>query len=255
MTRYVDDGGVVAEEGKSELDGDATSFFLRGAIGILARQPFYKQRLAVVDVTRSTYDRVCHIVVLLYYFPVMAEVIRIDPERLKARHVARIVEVLRGGGVVIYPTDTVYGFGCEFAQKGAIERIRRLKGRDAKKPMSFVCADLTNISRYSRVSNFSYRLLKRFLPGPYTFVLPATKETPRLVQSKRKTVGIRIPDHPCRWLSSPRSAARSSARAPTAAMRKRSPIRSCSIRSSDTLSTSSSIADCFRFNRRRSSPY
>ena len=126
----------------------------------------------------------------------MAEVIRIDPERLKARHVARIVEVLRGGGVVIYPTDTVYGFGCEFAQKGAIERIRRLKGRDAKKPMSFVCADLTNISRYSRVSNFSYRLLKRFLPGPYTFVLPATKETPRLVQSKRKTVGIRIPDHP-----------------------------------------------------------
>jgi len=126
----------------------------------------------------------------------MAELIRIDPDHLKARHVARIVEVLRSGGIVIYPTDTIYGFGCDFSQKGAIERIRRLKGRDAKKPMSFVCADLTNISLYCRVSNFAYRILKRFLPGPYTFVLPATKETPRLVQSKQKTVGIRIPDHP-----------------------------------------------------------
>ncbi len=126
----------------------------------------------------------------------MAEILHIDSEHLKRRHVSRAVEVMRGGGVVIYPTDTIYGLGCDIAQKAAVQRIRRIKGRDAKKPMSFVCADLTNISRYARVSNFAYRILKRCLPGPYTFVLPATKETPRMVQSKQKTVGIRVPDHP-----------------------------------------------------------
>ena len=126
----------------------------------------------------------------------MAEVLHIDPEHLKGRHVLRAVEVLRDGGVVIYPTDTIYGLGCDITQKVAVQRIRRIKSRSAKKPMSFVCADLTNISRYARVSNFAYRILKRSLPGPYTFVLPATKETPRMLQSKQKTVGIRVPDHP-----------------------------------------------------------
>ena len=77
-----------------------------------------------------------------------------------------------------------------------MERIRRIKGRDARKPMSFVCADLNDIARYARVSNYAYRILRRLLPGPYTFVLPATKETPRLLRSRQKTVGIRIPDHP-----------------------------------------------------------
>ncbi len=126
----------------------------------------------------------------------MADVLSIDPEHLKGRHLRRAVEVLGGGGVLIYPTDTIYGLGCDITQKTAIERIRRIKGRDARKPMSFVCADLNDIARYARVSNYAYRILRRLLPGPYTFVLPATKETPRLLRSRQKTVGIRIPDHP-----------------------------------------------------------
>ncbi len=126
----------------------------------------------------------------------MADVLNIDPEHLKGRHLRRAVEVLVGGGVLIYPTDTIYGLGCDITQKTAVERIRRIKGRDARKPMSFVCADLNDIARYARVSNYAYRILRRLLPGPYTFVLPATKETPRLLRSRQKTVGIRIPDHP-----------------------------------------------------------
>lgn len=130
----------------------------------------------------------------------MAEVLHINPEHLRAgnvkgRHIQRAVQVLRDGGVIIYPTDTVYGLGCDITNKNAIERIQRIKGRDAKKPMSFVCADLTDISHYAQVSNFAYRIMRRLLPGAYTFVLPATKETPKLLRSKQKTVGIRIPDH------------------------------------------------------------
>ena len=126
----------------------------------------------------------------------MAEVLHIDPLRLKGRHISRAVESLRRGGVLVYPTDTIYGLGCDFTEKSAIDRIRRIKGRDEKKPMSFICSDLTDISQYARVSNFAYRILKRCLPGAYTFVLPAAKEAPRILQSKQKTVGIRIPDHP-----------------------------------------------------------
>lgn len=126
----------------------------------------------------------------------MAEILTIDPEHLKGRHLGRAVEVLRSGGVIIYPTDTIYGLGCDITNKEAIERVRRIKGRSHRKPMSFVCADLSNVSRYARVSTFAYRILKRCLPGPYTFVLPATRETPRILQTKQKTVGLRVPDHP-----------------------------------------------------------
>ena len=126
----------------------------------------------------------------------MATTLSIDPQHLKGRHVDRAVEVLKRDGVIVYPTDTIYGLGCDVTSKAAVERIRRIKGRDANKPMSFVCADLVQVSRYGHVSNFAHRILKRFLPGPYTFVLTATKETPRVFQSKQKTVGIRIPDHP-----------------------------------------------------------
>lgn len=130
----------------------------------------------------------------------MAEVLPINPDHLregnvKGRHIQRAVEALRDGGVIVYPTDTVYGLGCDITSKNAIERVQRIKGRDAKKPMSFVCADLTDISHYAHVSNFAYKIMRRLLPGAYTFVLPATKETPRLLRSKQKTVGIRIPDH------------------------------------------------------------
>jgi len=125
----------------------------------------------------------------------MAEILHVDPEHLKGRHVRRTVEVLREGGLVVYPTDTVYGLGCDVTNKSALERLRRVKGRNSRKPMSFVCSDLTHISQYAWVTNFAYRILKRTLPGAYTFVLPAAKDTPRMLQSKQKTVGIRIPDH------------------------------------------------------------
>jgi tRNA threonylcarbamoyl adenosine modification protein (Sua5/YciO/YrdC/YwlC family) len=126
----------------------------------------------------------------------MAAILNVHPERLKGRHIQRAVDVLRAGGVIIYPTDTVYGLGCDITNKAAIERVRRIKGRDKKKPMSFVCADLTHISDYARVSNYAHRILKRCLPGAYTFVLPATRQTPRVLQTKQKTIGLRIPDHP-----------------------------------------------------------
>ncbi|MBT3343023.1 MAG: threonylcarbamoyl-AMP synthase [Gemmatimonadetes bacterium] len=120
----------------------------------------------------------------------------VDPEHLRGRLIHRAVETLKTGGVIVYPTDTVYGLGCDITNKAAIERIQRLKGRDAKKPMSFVCADVADISTYAHVSKFAFRLLQRLLPGPFTFILPATKETPRVLRSKQRTVGVRIPDHP-----------------------------------------------------------
>ncbi len=126
----------------------------------------------------------------------MTEILSIDPEHLKGRHIKRAVEVLRQGGVIVYPTDTIYGLGCDITSKAGVERIRRIKRRDAKKPMSFVCADLANVSHYARMTNYAYRILKRCLPGPYTFVLPATRETPRMLQTRQKTVGLRVPDHP-----------------------------------------------------------
>ena len=126
----------------------------------------------------------------------MAQVLHIDPEHLRMRPIQQAVEVLSNGGVIVYPTDTVYGLGCDITNKAAIERIQRLKGRDAKKPMSFVCADVADISTYAHVSKFAFRLLQRLLPGPFTFILPATKETPRVLRSKQRTVGVRIPDHP-----------------------------------------------------------
>jgi tRNA threonylcarbamoyl adenosine modification protein (Sua5/YciO/YrdC/YwlC family) len=126
----------------------------------------------------------------------MTDMLTIDPQNLKGRHISHAVEVMRAGGVIVYPTDTVYGLGCDISSKEAIKRVQAIKGRSHKKPMSFVCADLTHVSKYAHVSNHAYRILKRFLPGPYTFVLPATRETPRILQTKQKTVGLRVPDHP-----------------------------------------------------------
>lgn len=126
----------------------------------------------------------------------MATMLSIHPENPQGRHIQRAVEVLQSGGVMIYPTDTIYGFGCDITRPQAVNRILRIKGRDPKKPLSFVCADLTHISHYAMVSNFAYRILKRYLPGAYTFVLPASRETPRTLWSKSRTVGIRVPNHP-----------------------------------------------------------
>ncbi len=112
------------------------------------------------------------------------------------RVVDQVLDVLRDGGIIIYPTDTVYGIGCDITKKSAIERIYRAKNMDKQKPLSFICSDLKDISTYARVDTVMYRVMRKYLPGPYTFILPATREVPKLLVSKQKTVGIRIPDHP-----------------------------------------------------------
>ncbi|HZU81478.1 MAG TPA: L-threonylcarbamoyladenylate synthase [Polyangiaceae bacterium] len=117
----------------------------------------------------------------------------IHAEHPEPRKIRRAVEVLAEGGVIAYPTDTVYGLGCDLANKHAIDRLYGIKGMDRSHPLAFICPDLSDIARYAIVHNPVYRVLRRFLPGPYTFVLEATREVPKLVQMKRKTVGIRVP--------------------------------------------------------------
>lgn len=120
----------------------------------------------------------------------------VNPEWPEPRKIARAVQVLERGGVMAYPTDTTYGIGCSIFEKKAVDRISRLKGLRKDHLFSFVCPDLSDIARYAIVENDTYRLMKRLLPGAYTFVLRATPEVPRMLQSKRRTVGIRVPDHP-----------------------------------------------------------
>jgi tRNA threonylcarbamoyl adenosine modification protein (Sua5/YciO/YrdC/YwlC family) len=122
--------------------------------------------------------------------------LRIDPERPQPHQIQRVVELLRGGGVIAYPTDTVYGLGCDMNDRKAIGELYRIKAKDRKSPLSFVCADLKDISRYAIVSDLAFRLMKRILPGPYTIVLKATKLVPSVMLNDQRTVGIRIPDHP-----------------------------------------------------------
>lgn len=122
--------------------------------------------------------------------------IRIHPENPQPRLIKQVAEILRNDGVIAYPTDTIYGIGCSIFSKKGIDHIYDLKGRDRKKPMSFICADLSDIARYAVVSNYAYRTMKRLLPGPYTFVLRATKEVPRMMQNRQQQVGIRVPDSP-----------------------------------------------------------
>jgi tRNA threonylcarbamoyl adenosine modification protein (Sua5/YciO/YrdC/YwlC family) len=125
----------------------------------------------------------------------MAEVLHIHPKNPQLRFINKAVEVLRSGGVIIYPTDTVYGLGCDIFHKKAIERIYQIKPFLKDKPLSFICADLKDIANYAKVSTQVYRFLKYAFPGPYTFILPAAREVPKKLWSKRKTVGIRVPDN------------------------------------------------------------
>ena len=111
------------------------------------------------------------------------------------RLIKKVVKILKDGGVIAYPTDTIYGIGCDIFNKKGIEKIYQIKKREKNKPMSFICADLSDISQYAIVSNYAYRIMRKCLPGPYTFVLEASSKTPKKIMSKRKTVGIRIPDH------------------------------------------------------------
>ena len=122
-------------------------------------------------------------------------ILRINPENPQQRLINRVCEVLENGGLIAYPTDTFYGIGCDLYNKKAIQMIYRLKNRPLKKPFSFVCDSLKEISRYARVSNYAYKTMKRLLPGPYTFVLEGTRLVPKIMLTKRKTVGIRVPDN------------------------------------------------------------
>jgi len=126
----------------------------------------------------------------------LSRIISINPDNPQARLLKQAVAVLADGGVIAYPTDTTYGIGCDIKNTRAIERIYRLKSKSRKDTLSFICADLSHLADYAVVSTAGFRLMKRTLPGPYTFVLRATKEPPRALQTKQKTVGIRVPDHP-----------------------------------------------------------
>lgn len=121
--------------------------------------------------------------------------LKINPDNPQQRLVAQVVAILRQGGIVAYATDTVYGIGCDIMNKKAIEKIYQIKQRDKKKPFSFMCSDLKNISRYAKVSNYAYKTMRRLLPGPYTFVLEGSREVPKMMLTPRKTAGIRVPEH------------------------------------------------------------
>jgi tRNA threonylcarbamoyl adenosine modification protein (Sua5/YciO/YrdC/YwlC family) len=121
--------------------------------------------------------------------------LEINPDHPEPRKVRRAVDALEAGDVIAYPTDTVYGLGCDLTNKKAIDRLYAIKRMDRSHQLAFICPDLGDIARYAIVENQAYRILKHFLPGPYCFILEATREVPKLVQSKRKTVGIRIPNH------------------------------------------------------------
>ncbi len=122
-------------------------------------------------------------------------ILAINPENPQQRLIRKVCEVLDQGGIIAYPTDTFYGIGCDLYNKKAIQMIYRLKNRPLKKPFSFVCDSLKEISRYAKVSNYAYKTMKRLLPGPYTFVLEGTRLVPKIMLTKRKTVGIRVPDN------------------------------------------------------------
>lgn len=122
------------------------------------------------------------------------EFFELHPVTPQLRFIHKAVDVLKEGGVIIYPTDTVYGIGCDIFNKEALERIFQIKNDINTKLFSFICADLKDISKYAKVSDYAYRTMKHLLPGPYTFILPAAKEVPKKLWSKRKTVGIRVPN-------------------------------------------------------------
>jgi tRNA threonylcarbamoyl adenosine modification protein (Sua5/YciO/YrdC/YwlC family) len=127
----------------------------------------------------------------------MAEFIRLYEENPDPRRVRQVVEILKNGGVIIYPTDTVYGMGCDITNQKAVEKICRIKGINPKKHnFSFVCADLSNISQYTRViTKPVFKMMKKGLPGPFTFILEASSQVPKILHSNKKTVGIRVPNH------------------------------------------------------------
>jgi tRNA threonylcarbamoyl adenosine modification protein (Sua5/YciO/YrdC/YwlC family) len=123
--------------------------------------------------------------------------IQIHPDNPQPRLINQVAECLKDGGVIIYPTDTIYGLGCDIMQHKAVERICKIKNIDPQKAqLSFICRDLSHLSDYTKsIDTPLYRMLKNYLPGPYTFILPASKQVPKILQSKKSTIGLRIPDN------------------------------------------------------------
>jgi tRNA threonylcarbamoyl adenosine modification protein (Sua5/YciO/YrdC/YwlC family) len=131
----------------------------------------------------------------LFYLP-MANIIQVHPDNPQIQRIEEIKLALQSGAVMLYPTDTVYAIGCDLNAKSAVEKVRQIKQLANDKPLTFLCPSLSNVATYAFVSDNAYKIMKRLIPGPYTFLLPATKLVPRLVQSpKRKTTGIRVPNH------------------------------------------------------------
>jgi len=124
-------------------------------------------------------------------------IIRIHPDNPQPRLISQVAECLHNGGVIIYPTDTVYGFGCDIFHQKAVERICGIKNIDPQKAnLSFVCSDLSDLSKYAKsISTPQYRFIKNLIPGPFTFILPASKEVPKILKSKKETIGLRVPNH------------------------------------------------------------
>jgi len=126
-----------------------------------------------------------------------ATLLSIHPENPQQRLIKHAVEVLHDGGVIVYPTDSAYALGCHIGDKAAMERIRRIRNLESKHDFTLVCRDLSEIALYAKVGKADYRLMKSLTPGPYTFILKATREVPRRLQNpKRRTIGLRVPDHP-----------------------------------------------------------
>jgi len=133
---------------------------------------------------------------LCRYNPRMAHLVEIHPQDPQHRLVAEVVATIRDGGLIAYPTDSSYALGCHIGNKKAMDRIHRIRHTDSKHNFTLVCSDLSEISLYARVENWAYRLIKSLTPGPYTFILPATREVPKRLQNpKRRTIGLRVPDH------------------------------------------------------------
>lgn len=121
---------------------------------------------------------------------------KIHPDSPQRRKIDAVRDALRQGAVILYPTDTVYAIGCDLSDKAAVQRVRQLKSLANEKPLTFLCSSLSNIAAYAEVTDPAYRIIRRLIPGPYTFLLPASKQVPKLVMSpKRRTTGIRVPDH------------------------------------------------------------
>jgi len=121
---------------------------------------------------------------------------KINPQNPDPEIISGTVDMLQNGQIIVYPTDTIYGIGCDILKPKAVQTIQKIKNRKKQKPLSIICADLKDISRWALVSNFQYKILKKYLPGPFTFILKASKEAPKILQDpKRKTIGIRIPNN------------------------------------------------------------